>query len=176
MKKTLLALALVSVSASFSASAAYVCTEDPNLYPESCVDVKSNAEAQNGDVMTMQNGVQVPVTPKTEVVAMFELASPNNCDVAGDICQIKGFGVEPLHYEGNGNYTVNLSDPIQGAKYFVQAPSCSSTSIVGFASISEYNDDHFKMLWRYGHFKISRELKASNIWNCGQPFVIIKYN
>lgn len=176
MKKTLLALALVSVSASFSASAAYVCTDDPTYNPASCSETTSPyATAKEGDVITIQNGVPVPVTPKFKTVALFDIASTVQCESPNTVCDFTGVGISELYHEKDGKYTVTLENPIPGAKYMVKTPACASSTVTSVVVVRGKTETSFQMQGRISQFHSDRKIINYRLWNCGQGFEVISY-
>ncbi|HAG53282.1 MAG TPA: hypothetical protein DCL21_05805 [Alphaproteobacteria bacterium] len=151
MKKVLLATLLGL--GSFSANAAYVCTADPVNNPESCTETTSPyATAKDGDVITMQNGVSVPVTPKIKVVAAANITF--DCSSSGDLCSFKGAGFDRIEKGDTGVYNFVFSEPLPDANYTVSDFSCPSKTVfiipkyvnkteTGFTLISGLKQTHY---------------------------------
>lgn len=179
MKK--LTILAMLVGTSFASSAAVLNCPDGAYDTSQCKEVESGyakayAEAKEGDVITIKDGMPVPVTPESEVISMFDIVDFRNCDTVGDVCEVKGFGLKSLLYKGDGEYTVTLEDLVVGAKYFVEAPSCPSASVASFVFISEQKEQSFTMLGQVGAFTKHANLLGERLWSCGQPFVVTKYN
>tara|TARA_Y100001960_G_scaffold322248_1_gene398391 strand:- start:2385 stop:2942 length:558 start_codon:yes stop_codon:yes gene_type:complete len=157
MKKTMLALSVSLFSLSAYADVSLTCPGADSIDEvydlAACTEVTSDyakayAQAKEGDVITIKNGMPVPVTPKTRVVAMLTSINFESCAV-GTNCEFEGFGFSSIHKNGKGSYSFNLESEIKGGQYHVSDMICNSTTGNVVSGSKAHTSTGFEILSRF---------------------------